>query len=94
VRAKTDDLAQAYYKDSDYTVVERVEEVAAKRGVKPAQVALAWMLGKKHVSAPIVGASKAYQLEDAIGAVGIRLEEDEVKRMEEPYEPHRILGHR
>ena len=94
VRARTDDLKQTYYKESDYVVVERVEEVAAARGVKPAQVALAWMLSKPVVSAPIVGASKAYQLEDAIGAVELKLSEDEVKRLEEPYEPHRILGHR
>ena len=94
VRAQTDDLKQTYYKESDYKVVERVEEVAAARGVKPAQVALAWMLSKPVVSAPIVGASKAYQLEDAIGAVEVKLSEDEVKRLEEPYEPHRILGHR
>jgi aryl-alcohol dehydrogenase-like predicted oxidoreductase len=93
-RAKTDDLAQKYYKDSDYVVVDRVEEIARQREVKPAQVALAWMLSKPVVSAPIIGASKSYQLEDAIGAIGLKLTEDEIKRLEEPYEPHTILGHR
>jgi len=94
VRAQTDDLKKSYYKESDYVVVERVEEVATARGVKPAQVALAWMLTKPVVSAPIIGASKMYQLDDAIAAVGIKLTDDEVKRLEEPYEPHRVLGHR
>jgi aryl-alcohol dehydrogenase (NADP+) len=94
IRAKTDDLKKSYYKESDYVVVERVEEVATARGVKPAQVALAWMFTKPVVSAPIIGASKMYQLDDAIAAVDIKLTDDEVKRLEEPYEPHRVLGHR
>ncbi|SFS02074.1 Predicted oxidoreductase [Granulicella pectinivorans] len=94
VRAQTDDLKKSYYKESDYVVVERVEEVATARGVKPAQVALAWMFTKPVVSAPIIGASKMYQLDDAIAAVDIKLTDDEVKRLEEPYEPHRVLGHR
>ena len=94
IRAQTDDLKKSYYKESDYVVVERVEEVATARGVKPAQVALAWMFTKPVVSAPIIGASKMYQLDDAIAAVDIKLTDDEVKRLEEPYEPHRVLGHR
>ena len=93
-RARTDDFAHnMYYRDSDFTVVDRVVEIAAARGVKPAQVALAWILSKPGVSAPIVGASKPYQLEDALGALSIKLSEDEIKRLEEPYEPHPILGH-
>ena len=64
-----------------------------RRGVKPAQVALAWILTKPGVSAPIIGASKAYQLEDALGALDVKLGEDEIKRLEEHYEPHPILGH-
>jgi aryl-alcohol dehydrogenase-like predicted oxidoreductase len=56
-------------------------------------VALAWMLAKPVVSSPIIGASKPYQLEDALGALELKLTEDEVKRLEEPYEPHPILGH-
>jgi aryl-alcohol dehydrogenase-like predicted oxidoreductase len=94
LRAQTDDLKKTYYKESDYAVVDRAEEIATARGVKPAQVALAWMLSKPVVSAPIVGASKPYQLEDAIASVDIELTEDEIERLEEPYEPHRILGHR
>jgi aryl-alcohol dehydrogenase (NADP+) len=61
--------------------------------VKNAQVALAWILGKPGVSAPIIGASKMYQLEDAIAAMEIELTADEVKKLEEVYEPHPILGH-
>ncbi|MDE1163646.1 MAG: aldo/keto reductase [Acidobacteriaceae bacterium] len=93
-RARTDDFAHnLYYRDSDFTVVDRVVEIATARGVKPAQVALAWVMAKPGVSAPIIGASKMYQLEDALGAVNLKLTEDERKRLEEPYEPHPILGH-
>ena len=81
-----------YYRESDFTVVDRVTEVAAARGVKNAQVALAWMLAKPGVSAPIIGASKMYQLEDALSAMEIKLSKDEIKRLEEPYEPHPVLG--
>jgi aryl-alcohol dehydrogenase-like predicted oxidoreductase len=93
-RAKTDDFAHnMYYRDSDFTVVDRVVELANQRGVKPAQVALAWVLSKPAVSSPIIGASKLYQLEDAIAAVGLKLTAEEIKGLEEPYEPHPILGH-
>ena len=93
-RARTDDYAhKLYYKESDFQVVDRVTEIAKQRGVTNAQVALAWMLGKPVVSAPIIGASKTYQLDDAFGALAVKLSEDEVKRLEEPYEPHRVLGH-
>jgi aryl-alcohol dehydrogenase-like predicted oxidoreductase len=94
VRAKTDDFAHGlYYRDSDFTVVDRVVEIATQRNVKPAQVALAWMLSKPAVTAPIIGASKLYQLEDAIGALAVKLTVEEIKSLEEPYEPHPILGH-
>jgi aryl-alcohol dehydrogenase (NADP+) len=93
-RARTDDFAHSlYYRDSDFTVVDRLTEIAQARGVKNAQVALAWMLSKPGVSAPIIGASKPYQLEDALAAMEIKLDADEIKRLEEPYEPHAILGH-
>jgi aryl-alcohol dehydrogenase-like predicted oxidoreductase len=93
-RARTDDFAHnLYYRDSDFTVVDRVVEIAAQKNAKPAQVALAWMLSKSAVSSPIIGASKPYQLEDAVAALKITLTEEEIKRLEEPYEPHPILGH-
>jgi aryl-alcohol dehydrogenase (NADP+) len=81
-----------YYKPSDFAVVDRVTEIASARGVKNAQVALAWMLAKPGISAPIVGASKPYQLEDALAAVELKLDAEEVRRLEEPYEPHPVLG--
>jgi len=92
-RARTDAFAHSlYYRESDFTVVDRVSEIAEARGVKNAQIALAWMLTKPGVSAPIIGASKAYQMDDALAAMSIVLTEDEVKRLEEPYEPHPVLG--
>jgi aryl-alcohol dehydrogenase-like predicted oxidoreductase len=93
-RARTDDFAHhLYYRDSDFTVVDRVVEIAEARHAKPAQVALAWILQKPGVSAPIIGASKLPQLEDALTALQLRLTEDEIKSLEAPYEPHPILGH-
>ena len=94
VRAKTDEYAQGmYYQDSDFAVVDRVTEVASKRGVSNAQIALAWVLHQPGITAPIVGASKIEHLEDAAAALDIQLSEDELKALAEPYRPHRILGH-
>jgi aryl-alcohol dehydrogenase (NADP+) len=94
LRAKTDAYAQGlYYKESDYTVADRLTEVAQKRGVSNSQIALAWMLSKPGVTAPIVGASKLSHLEEAVKAVEIKLSEEEIKLLEEPYEPHGVLGH-
>jgi aryl-alcohol dehydrogenase (NADP+) len=93
-RARTDDFAHSlYYRSSDFTVVDRISEIAQTRGVKNAQVALAWILAKPGVSAPIIGASKPYQLEDALAALEIKLTPEEISKLEEPYEPHPILGH-
>lgn len=94
-REKTDDFAhQMYYTDADDKVVERVAEIASRRGVKPAQIALAWILHKPGVTAPIVGASKMVHLDDAIGAIGLDLSADEIAQLEEPYRPHPVLGHK
>jgi aryl-alcohol dehydrogenase (NADP+) len=93
VRAKTDDFAQKlYYRPSDFTVVDRLTEIATKRGVQNSQVALAWILAKPGVSAPIIGASKMDHLDQALEALKIRLDESELKALEEPYEPHPVLG--
>jgi 1-deoxyxylulose-5-phosphate synthase len=90
-RAKTDAFAhQLYYADSDFRIVDRVVEVADARGATPAQVALAWILHKPAVTAPIVGASKMPQLEQAIAALDLRLSEDEMRALEAPYEPHAV----
>jgi len=95
LRGRTDDYAhKLYYRESDFTVVDRVTEIAQARGVKNAQIALAWMLTKPGVSAPIIGASKSYQLEDALAGLELKLDAEEMRRLEEPYEPHRVLGFR
>jgi len=94
VRAKTDEFAhEMYYDDSDFAVADRAAQIAGRRGVQPAQIALAWLLSKPGVTAPIVGASKPHHLEEAVGALGIRLDEEEMRFLEECYRPHRILGH-
>jgi len=93
-RAKTDDIAhELYYQESDFDIVDRVAELAQKHGVKHAQIALAWLLHKPDVTAPIIGASKLPHLDDAISALEIALSEDEITYLEELYQPHRILGH-
>ena len=93
-RAKSDSFAhQMYYEEADFQVLDRCVELANERGVKPAQIALAWMLHRPGITAPIIGASKMYQLEEAVAATEIKLDADEMKRLEERYVPHRILGH-
>jgi aryl-alcohol dehydrogenase (NADP+) len=93
-RAKTDDYGQKlYYSDADFNVADRVVEVAGERGVKPTQVALAWLLAQHGVTAPIVGASKLEHLDQAVAALDLALTDDERRRLEEPYVPHKVLGH-
>lgn len=93
-RAKSDDFAKdMYYQPEDFDVVEAVSAIAQERGHSPAQIALAWLLHKPGVTAPIIGATKMYQLEEAVGAVEISLSEEEIARIEAPYKPHPILGH-
>ncbi len=93
-RAKTDDFAkQLYYQDDDFAVADRAGEIANKRGVPNVQVALAWLLAKPGITAPIIGASKPHHLDDAIAALSVKLTGEEIKQLEEPYKPHRILGH-
>jgi 1-deoxyxylulose-5-phosphate synthase len=93
VRAGSDPYAEELYDDADFDVVDAVIAVADERGLAPAQIALAWLLGKAAVSAPIVGATKPQHLEDAIASIDVTLSEAEVKRLEAPYRPHPILGH-
>jgi aryl-alcohol dehydrogenase (NADP+) len=93
-RAKSDDFAHnMYYDDDDFAVLDRARELAARLGVTPAQVALAWMLHKPGITAPIVGASKMPHLEQAVAAVDIELGTEDMSFLEEPYVPHRVLGH-
>jgi 1-deoxyxylulose-5-phosphate synthase len=93
-RAGNDPLSdQRYNSPGDFDVVDRLAEVAAARGVPPAQVALAWLLSRPAVTAPIVGATKLGHIGDALAAVELTLSEEEVRRLEEPYLPHPVLGH-
>jgi len=94
MRSKTDAYGHSlYYTDDDFQVVDCVEAVAKERGVKPAQIALAWILHKPSITAPIIGASKMYQLDEAIAALEIRLTDEEIAALESPYQPHPVLGH-
>jgi aryl-alcohol dehydrogenase-like predicted oxidoreductase len=94
-RAGSDEFGKTLYnrtEEADRKVVERVGEVAAARAIPRAQVALAWMLSKSLISSPIVGATKAHHLEDAVAALCVRLSPKEINSLEEPYVPHPVLG--
>ena len=94
VRASSDSLAEVRYNGSDFDVVDVVRTLAADRSLPPAQIALAWLLSRPGVTAPIVGATKPQHLEDAVAAVEVKLSDDEVARLEAPYQPHRVMGPR
>ncbi|WP_019832595.1 aldo/keto reductase [Sphingomonas sp. PR090111-T3T-6A] len=94
-RSETDGFGRSLYAETagaDRKVVERVAEIAKERGVPRAQVALAWVLSKPEVSAPIVGASKPGHLDDALAALDLELSDEEIARLEEPYVPHAVVG--
>jgi 1-deoxyxylulose-5-phosphate synthase len=93
VRSKTDDFAKKlYFSASDFAVADKNAEIAKKLGVKSMQTALAWILSNPVVTAPIIGASKLEHLDDALNALQITLSPEDKKSMEEPYEPHAVLG--
>jgi aryl-alcohol dehydrogenase (NADP+) len=93
-RSKSDTMSkEMYYRPEDYDVLERLVSLAEQRGVTPAQIALAWLLQKPGVAAPIIGASKMSHLEDAVASIKVELSESEVAQLEEPYRPHPVLGH-
>ncbi|HTW09254.1 MAG TPA: aldo/keto reductase, partial [Acidimicrobiales bacterium] len=92
-RSETDEFGKRLYAEGDRAIVEAVAAVASKRGVTRAQVALAWLLAKPPVSAPIVGVTRPEQLSDLLGALEFRLTAEEVEQLEEPYEPHWVAGH-
>ncbi len=93
-RQETDEVGKSLYRDTDRHIVEAVAEIAEKRGVSRAQVALAWVLNNPVVDAPIIGATKEHHLADAVAAVDLRLDDDEVRALEERYEPRGVAGHR
>ena len=95
-RSRTDPFQQTLYahtQEADERVIERVARVAGQRGVPPAQVALAWLLHKPGMTAPIIGTSKPHHLDDALDALEIRLSVEEMAALEEPYVPHAVAGH-
>jgi aryl-alcohol dehydrogenase-like predicted oxidoreductase len=92
-RAGTDPFRESLYRpELDEPVLDRLREVAAERAVPPAQIALAWLLHKPGVTAPIVGATKVEHVEDALAAEALSLSDDEIRRLEQPYVPHPISG--
>lgn len=94
VRAKTDEYGKSLYgRPEDFDVVDRITEVAKKRGVSNAQVALAWVLAQPGVTSPIIGASKMEHLEDSAAALNLKLDDAELKALGECYHPHPVLGH-
>ncbi|AQW49973.1 aldo/keto reductase [Streptomyces violaceusniger] len=93
VRAGNDPLVEKWYADAEFSILDAAREIAEKRGVSPARVALAWLLGRPAVTAPIVGATKIGHLEDAVAAVGLTLDDAEVARLEAPYRPRPVMGH-
>jgi aryl-alcohol dehydrogenase (NADP+) len=94
VRSQNDPYAdELYFQPADFDVVDRVTAAAERRGVKPIQDALAWLLHKPGVTAPIIGASKMEQLEELVAATEIALSAEEIAELETPYQPHPVLGH-
>jgi aryl-alcohol dehydrogenase-like predicted oxidoreductase len=97
LRGSSDDYSRRLYEQtraSDETIVRTVFSIAEARGLRPAQVALAWLLSKPYVTAPIIGATKLHHLEEALGALEVQLSPDEISALEAPYLPHPIQGHR
>ena len=93
-RANNDPFAKGlYFRDEDFTVAECAAEVAKERGVTASQIALAWVLNKPYAHSPIIGATKMDHLDQAIAALDIKLSDEEIKNLEEPYIPHPVLGH-
>ncbi|NNN01766.1 MAG: aldo/keto reductase [Acidimicrobiaceae bacterium] len=93
-RSQTDEFGRTLYNLDDRPIVDAVLEIAGQRETTPAQVALAWVLSKSVVTSPIVGATKLHHLEDAVAAVDLRLDDEEISRLEEPYRPHYVVGFR
>jgi len=91
-RARTDAFGKSLYSNADFKIAGRVTEIAEKRGISSAQIALAWMLEKPIITAPIVGASKPKHIDDAVAALSVKLTEDEVTQLEELYQPHAVMG--
>jgi 1-deoxyxylulose-5-phosphate synthase len=92
-RSETDEFGKMLYRDTDREIVDRLGQLAAKRGLPMAQLALAWLLSKPTVTSPIVGFTKMRHLQDAIDALDVELDDEEINYLEEPYQPHNVAGH-
>ena len=93
-RAKSDAFAnQLYFREEDFVIAERTADVAKSHNATASQIALAWVLSKPYIAAPIIGSSKIEHLDQAIAALDIKLSEEEVRQLEQSYQPHPILGH-
>jgi aryl-alcohol dehydrogenase (NADP+) len=93
-RSRSDEMAHAYYyQEADFAVVDALSKVAAARGASNATIAYAWLMSRPGVSAPIVGASKLWQLDEAVKAIDVALSPEEVDAMQAPYRPHAVAGH-
>jgi aryl-alcohol dehydrogenase-like predicted oxidoreductase len=93
-RARTDEFSpRLYFRDADHAVVDEVSAIAKERGLSNMQVALAWVLRNKAITAPIIGASKLGHIDDAVSALGVTLSDEEAKRLEKPYQPKPVLDH-
>lgn len=92
-RARSDVFATELYEPTDFDIADRVIEIARERGLPPAQIALAWLFGKPHITAPIVGTTNTTHLDDALAALNVSLTDEEIRRLEELYRPHAIKGH-
>ena len=93
LRAQTDDVGRRMYTEADLTIAQRVSDVADARGIPMAQIAMAWVLANPVVTAPIIGATKPHHFDDAVAALSIALTPDEVRHLEEAYQPHTVLGY-
>ena len=93
LRAQTDAFGRRLYSDEDLKIAQQVSDLAEARGLPMAQVALAWMLSKPVITAPIIGATKPHHLDDAVAALSVQLTPDEIHSLEEAYQPHPVLGH-
>ncbi|HEY5266957.1 MAG TPA: aldo/keto reductase [Acidimicrobiales bacterium] len=91
-RSENDEFGRSLYSDDDKPIVDTVIDIAAKRGVSPAEIALAWVLSKPAVSSPIIGATKSQHLTDAVAALDVELDETEIKSLESSYRPHGVVG--
>jgi len=93
-RAKSDEYARKmYYRDDDFAVVNRLSELAERRGESNARIGYAWLLHQQGLTAPIVGASKMFHIEEAVAATEVKLSPEEIQFLNEPYKPHPVLGH-